>query len=183
MPTTGSPSSRSSSSMSTSMPLERASSIILTQSTMRGLASATCNARFRLRSRRVAARTTMTASCASKVRQSLATISSGEPLSSEYAPGRSVSVQSAVFPRTRPRAVSTVLPAQFPVCCRSPVRALNTVLLPTFGLPHRATRSTLIFCLPPQGRGRSARLRFEAPPPCPGFGRLWDRQKRKETGR
>ena len=94
-----------------------------------------------------------------------------------------VSVQSAVFPRTRPRAVSTVLPAQFPVCCRSPVRALNTVLLPTFGLPHRATRSTLIFCLPPQGRGRSARLRFEAPPPCPGFGRPWDRQKRKETGR
>ena len=27
------------------------------------------------------------------------------------------------------------------------------------------------------------RLRFEAPPPCPGFGRRWDRQKRKETGR
>ena len=31
-----------------------------------------------------------------------------------------------------------VLPGQFPVCIRKPVRALNTVVLPVLGLPARA---------------------------------------------
>src|SRR5512143_3591049 len=38
-----------------------------------------------------------------------------------------------------PSARVTVFPGQLPVCCRSPVSALNTVLLPVLGLPANAT--------------------------------------------
>ena len=48
-------------------------------------------------------------------------------------------VALAANTRTPPSARVTVLPGQLPVCCRSPVSALNTVLLPMLGLPARAT--------------------------------------------
>ena len=42
--------------------------------------------------------------------------------------------------RKAPSARTTVLPGQFPVCWRSPVSALKTVVLPTLGLPASAIR-------------------------------------------
>ena len=43
--------------------------------------------------------------------------------------------------RKLPSLRSTVTPAKLPTFCRSPVRALKSVVFPVFGFPTRATRS------------------------------------------
>ena len=53
-------------------------------------------------------------------------------------PGRSTILYEEPAYENAPSAFSTVFPGQLPVCCLSPVRALNTVLLPVLGLPARA---------------------------------------------
>ena len=45
-----------------------------------------------------------------------------------------------------PFALTTVLPHQFPVCCFIPVRALNTVLFPTFGFPTSKMVRSCVEC-------------------------------------
>lgn len=121
------------------MPFRRASSIKLTQTTTFPVVSITWRARFKSRSRLVAEQTTMTASASPKQMKSRAASSSEEQASREYVPGVSTKRYSRGPRPTMPSARTTVLPGQFPVCCLSPVSALNTVLFPTLGAPARAT--------------------------------------------
>jgi len=56
----------------------------------------------------------------------------------EYVPGISTRMKLLSLWVYFPCAFVTVFPGQLPVCWFSPVRLLNTVLFPTFGLPARA---------------------------------------------
>ena len=72
------------------------------------------------------------------------TISSGENGESEYTPGRSV-IMTLLSPLYVPSFFSTVTPGQFPTRWRAPVSALNSVVLPQFGLPASAIRMSISF--------------------------------------
>ena len=137
-PTAGNPVSAESAARSIFMPRWRASSIMFTQSIVFGIICATCMAKIKLRSKQQASHTTTAASGCSKQRKSRVASSSAEFAVNEYAPGKSTSRTSFLPQRKCPSAVPTVFPLQLPVCWCRPVRALNTVLLPTLGLPARA---------------------------------------------
>ncbi len=69
----------------------------------------------------------------------LAMSSSTEFAVREYVPGRSTTRNSLSRYFIMPSFFSTVTPGQLPTCCLKPVKALNIVVFPTFGLPASAT--------------------------------------------
>ena len=135
---TGIPRESSKSFLSIVMPFFLASSIKLIHKITLSVSSITWNTKFKFLSRHVASHTTITASGLPKHIKSRATISSCDKANKEYVPGKSINAYSVFLYLKLPRAVATVFPGQFPVCCLSPVRWLNTVLLPVFGLPANA---------------------------------------------
>src|ERR1700750_1604927 len=71
---------------------------------------------------------------------SIATVSSGDRLISEYVPGRSIrSIQVSSSRLHRPVFFSKVTPGELATFWRRPVRALKIVVLPLLGLPASAT--------------------------------------------
>ena len=105
---------------------------------------AICSVRYRFRSKFTASATMSTASACPLSRYSRATVSSVEFAVSEYTPGRSTSVRSYLPAEARPSLRSTVTPGQLPTVSRAPVNALNSVVLPQFGLPAIARRAPFL---------------------------------------
>ena len=159
VPTTGTPNREESRGRSRVMPCFFASSSRFTTTTTRGNRAMICKARGNVRSRQPPSQRTTITSASLERTNSRVTLSSSDMGVREYAPGVSTSVISRPFSRAVPRALATVLPVQFPVCWRSPVRALNRVLLPTLGLPaspstRGAAAVSVLFtgALPPRRR-------------------------------
>ena len=136
--TTGTPSAEAKAAVSGAACFFRASSIRLTHTTSRPVRQRSCTASCKFRRRQVASATSTVTSASPRRRNSSVTASSGEWAYREYVPGRSTSRNSAPPQAQRPSAAATVLPHQLPVCWCRPVRALNTVDLPTLGLPASA---------------------------------------------